>query len=235
MSKNLNKFYIYIHCRASDGLPFYVGKGSGKRAWQFSGRNSHWKNTRNKHGVFVEIVFDNLTEEESFQCEKDTILEFNYFNYPLTNKTTGGEGISGYIHSEKSRRSMADDAVYTFVHKDGTIFIGTRYDLTNVKSVDRLNLSQMFSNYKLDSASGWGVKKSGETIEDCIKRITTKRSIAKSDKNEYCFIHKTGLLFKGTRYALCEAYDVNLNRLCELFSNKRRKSVLGWSLVKETT
>lgn len=107
----MNKFYVYVHRRLSDNKPFYVGKGSGKRAWQFTGksRNSYWHRVVNKHGVSVEIVFDNLTEEESFQCEKDTILEFSYFGYPLTNLTSGGEGSSGIKFTDKQRLNITND------------------------------------------------------------------------------------------------------------------------------
>jgi len=105
-----NKFYVYIHRRLSDNKPFYVGKGSGKRAWDFTetGRNLYWHRVRNKHGINVEIVFDNLTEEEAFQCEKDTILEFNYFGYALTNLTSGGEGSSGLAFTDQQRLNIAN-------------------------------------------------------------------------------------------------------------------------------
>ena len=29
------KYYIYYHIDPRDGMPKYVGKGSGKRAWEF--------------------------------------------------------------------------------------------------------------------------------------------------------------------------------------------------------
>lgn len=108
----MNKFYVYVHRRASDNLPFYVGKGKDKRAWNFHARSKFWNNTKAKHGVIVEIVFEDLSEEEAFQCEKDTILEFRYFGYPLVNLTDGGEGASGLTPSEitkqiKSRIGLA--------------------------------------------------------------------------------------------------------------------------------
>ena len=91
-----NRFYVYIHRRLSDNKPFYVGKGCGGRAWVLQNRTKHWKNVVNKHGYFVEIVFDDLDEGEAYQCEIDTILELKYFEYPLTNLTIGGEGVRGY-------------------------------------------------------------------------------------------------------------------------------------------
>lgn len=104
----MNNFYIYIHRRASDNLPFYVGKGKNERAWWPHGRSQFWNNVKNKHGLVVEIVFDELSEEDAFQCEKDTILEFRYFGYPLVNLTDGGDGSCGWKPSEENRRRMSE-------------------------------------------------------------------------------------------------------------------------------
>jgi hypothetical protein len=89
--KSKDRFYVYIHRKLSDNSPFYVGKGSGDRAWVTSGRNSKWNRTIKKYGYTVEIIFDQLPEDESLQLEKDTILEFEYFGYSLCNLTSGGE------------------------------------------------------------------------------------------------------------------------------------------------
>lgn len=97
---------MYVHYRLSDNTPFYVGKGSGNRVYTCQHRNTYWVHTKNKHGLKVEIVFDGLTEDEAFQCEKDTILEFSYFGYKLTNLTSGGEGAS-YKRSEETKRRMS--------------------------------------------------------------------------------------------------------------------------------
>ena len=104
----MNNFYVYIHRRASDNLPFYVGKGKKERAWWPHGRSQFWNNVKNKHGLVVEIVFDELSEEDAFQCEKDTILEFRYFGYPLVNLTDGGDGPCGWKPSEETRRRMSE-------------------------------------------------------------------------------------------------------------------------------
>lgn len=104
---NDNSFYVYVHRRISDNLPFYVGKGRGKRYNSTSGRNAWWKRTVQKHGFYSEIVFFNLTEEESFLLEIDTIKEFRYFGYPLTNMTDGGEGSCGLKFTDAQRLNIA--------------------------------------------------------------------------------------------------------------------------------
>lgn len=103
-----DKYYVYLHRRLTDNKPFYVGKGSGNRAWSEQGRNKYWLNTKHKHGIFVEILFDGLTEKEAFECEIDAIKELSYFGYPLTNMSSGGEGASGLVFSDQQRLNIAN-------------------------------------------------------------------------------------------------------------------------------
>lgn len=237
MQKTNNIFYVYVHRRLTDSKPFYVGKGKGNRAFTSDGRNDYWKNTKDKHGFSVEIVFENLTEDEAFQCEKDTITEFRYFGYPLTNLTDGGDGTSGYKVSEEAKElkslKMADKQLYNFLSKDGRLKRCTRMDLIKSENLDRVTFSQLFSkNSKLQQSYGWGLLAPNEAIEDALKRINSARKLSKIDQTIYSFINKEGLCFSGTRYELCERFNLDQNRLCELFSKKKRKSVMGWSLNK---
>lgn len=103
-----NRFYVYIHRKASNNDPFYVGKGSGNRAYEIgpTDRNPYWHRVNDKHGLKVEILFDNLSENEAFQCEKDAILELEYFGYKLTNLTKGGEGSCGLKFSDEQRLNI---------------------------------------------------------------------------------------------------------------------------------
>lgn len=87
--------YVYGHYKADTGELFYVGKGTGNRAWNKSGRNRHWKFVVNKHGFNVKILYDNLTDEEAFAKEKELIAETGVNN--LTNVTEGGVGLTSEI------------------------------------------------------------------------------------------------------------------------------------------
>jgi DNA repair ATPase RecN len=83
--------YIYGHYKKDTGELFYVGKGSGKRAWSKS-RNKHWHNVVNKHGYVVKILEDGLTDEQAFSRERELIAEVGLNN--LTNMLDGGQGLT---------------------------------------------------------------------------------------------------------------------------------------------
>ena len=103
------EFYVYEHIRLDNMTCFYVGKGKGERAYDLV-RNEHHDRISNIHGHAVLIIKDNLTEEEAFELERDTIEDYvfnlgygidinGYRDYSnkkyLTNCTWGGEGVSG--------------------------------------------------------------------------------------------------------------------------------------------
>lgn len=82
--------YVYIHRRATDSTPFYVGKGTGKRAWTSWDRSAHWLNVAKKNNVIIEIVRDGLSDEKAFDLEVETIKSIKE-NHLLVNYTIGGE------------------------------------------------------------------------------------------------------------------------------------------------
>jgi hypothetical protein len=104
-------FYIYAHYKADDpnGLPFYIGKGKGKRD-QSKHRNPYWKNISNKHGFIVKRLAENLTEVEAWDLEKKLIAHYGrlYNNTGcLCNLSEGGEGASGVIHTEVTKQKWS--------------------------------------------------------------------------------------------------------------------------------
>ena len=99
----MNNYYVYLH-KTKDDKPFYVGKGKDKRAWSKIGRNTEWKDLVKQIGEYkVELVYNNLSEEESLHIEKELIASIGINN--LTNILEKG-GMSGesieYIKAEES-------------------------------------------------------------------------------------------------------------------------------------
>lgn len=104
----MKQFYVYIH-KKPDGTPFYVGKGTGDRAYQFAKRTQWHKNIVAKYGknnIIVEIV-NCLNESQAFDLEKIYIKQFKHDGVCLVNLTDGGEGISGYNHTVEAKKSMS--------------------------------------------------------------------------------------------------------------------------------
>ena len=66
--------YIYAHYIKGEKVPFYIGKGTGNRAWNSSERNKYWHDKVKKHGNFnVKILEKNLTEKQAYKREKEII------------------------------------------------------------------------------------------------------------------------------------------------------------------
>lgn len=102
----INKFYVYTHRRASDGVIFYVGKGQTNRAYRKDGRNQHWRNIVAKYGYTIVIEKANLSDGEAATYEIELIASIGREN--LCNKTDGGDGMSGYIHTDEGKRKISE-------------------------------------------------------------------------------------------------------------------------------
>jgi hypothetical protein len=101
---NPNRFYTYAYLR-EDRTPYYIGKGTGNRIYKSNGRPCGKPKDKSR------IIFlkQNLTEEEAFRHEKYMIAVFGRKDLGtgiLHNKTNGGEGPSGAVRSEETRRRM---------------------------------------------------------------------------------------------------------------------------------
>jgi len=103
---NPRRFYTYAYLR-KDRTPYYIGKGSGKRIYEK--RRRYCKPPKDKSRII--FLKQNLTEEEAFKHEKYMIAVFGRKDLGtgiLHNRTDGGEGLSGFTHSEESKRKQSE-------------------------------------------------------------------------------------------------------------------------------
>ena len=116
-------YYVYKHVRLDNNTCFYIGKGKEGRL-NVPNRNTIHDNICKKHGYKAVIFKNKLNEEEAFKLEKDLIncyvsklgygiyIKGYYVNTEnnrfLTNCTFGGEGTSGYNHSEEYKEKMSE-------------------------------------------------------------------------------------------------------------------------------
>lgn len=103
-------FYVYEHWRPDTNTCFYVGKGSGNRAWNMRQRNKYHKSICKKlrdQGLIVEvrIIVKDLLEEAAFCVEKDRIALYGLD--ALANFTLGGEGFLGGRHTIESKAKIS--------------------------------------------------------------------------------------------------------------------------------
>lgn len=105
----MTQFYTYLHCKP-DGTPFYVGKGHGKRSHEFRRRNLHHSHVIRKYGrdAIQIFVFQCESEEQAFADESHQIAQLRKDGYDLCNYTDGGEGVSGLVHSDVTRKLMSE-------------------------------------------------------------------------------------------------------------------------------
>lgn len=97
----MKQFYTYLHCKPN-GEPFYVGKGTGKRCYEFfkSRRSEHHLNIVRKYGRenIMIFVFPCDSEKQAFNDEIQQISQLRSEGFNLVNHTDGGEGHSGKGH-----------------------------------------------------------------------------------------------------------------------------------------
>jgi hypothetical protein len=110
------RFYTYVHRRKTDGRVFYVGKGSGGRAWSGRGRNQYWHRTVKKHGIEIGVAAWWVDEESAFSHERLLIACMRDMGHPIVNGTDGGEGgLLGDWAKEKhaaAMRKVREDPVF---------------------------------------------------------------------------------------------------------------------------
>lgn len=112
MSKDPRRFYVYLwlrHKKSKHGprlSPYYVGKGSGSRA--FTPRRRGAKPPKDQS--YIVFAQEGLTEQEAFALERYYIALYGRKDLGtgiLGNFTDGGEGASGVRVSQETRNKIS--------------------------------------------------------------------------------------------------------------------------------
>jgi hypothetical protein len=104
---NQERFYVYEHIRNDTGAVFYVGKGSGHRAKHGVNRGVYWDRVVNKAGGYsINYPVKNVDEELSLLAEMELIDQYRKTGVQLVNVSAGGEGTTGWIPTEETKRKI---------------------------------------------------------------------------------------------------------------------------------
>lgn len=109
----MSKYYVYIWSDPFTNVPFYVGKGQGKRAFNNHAGQRCYNKLRKllENGAemsrIVRIMHDNITEQEAFDIEEKLISEYKriedggtLFNYKTSDKGGGGKIIDPLVNNQ---------------------------------------------------------------------------------------------------------------------------------------
>lgn len=112
-------YYVYQHLKSDTNEVFYVGKGTKNRAFKTTSRNDFWKRIVAKHGLKVEFLAKYIEEELAFLVEAEAIDLYKKLGIRLSNMTDGGEGASGYKHTEEHKSKMVGNQFGKLVKTNG--------------------------------------------------------------------------------------------------------------------
>ena len=160
-------YYTYAYLR-EDRTPYYIGKGQGNRIYE---KRKGLKPPKDKSRIIY--LKQNLTEEEAFKHEIYMIDVFGRKDLGtgiLHNRTYGGEGPSGAIRSDETRRKMSE------AQKGNTKMLGKTHSEETRKKIGEASKGKTpseESRRKMSNAA------KGKILSDETKR---KMSEAKKDK-----------------------------------------------------
>lgn len=231
--------YIYFYLR-TDGTPYYVGKGTGKRAWN----KQHNINLPTNKSLII-IAETNLTEIGALALERRYISWYGRKDIGtgiLRNMTDGGEGTSGFKHSTNTKILMSiakkgKSQSIEHAKSAATARIGIKHSL---ESRHARSLAVMGDKHPM-----YGKTHTQETIDKISKASSgrkmtddTKRKLSKLNRKVYEFISPADEKYLTDNISeFCIQHKLSVKDMYKVASGTHRSksgTYKGWKCSKMT-
>ena len=229
----MKKYYTYAYLR-EDGTPYYIGKGSGDRAYKNGGR---YCNTPPKNRIIY--LKQNLTEEESFKHEIYMIFIFGRKDLGtgiLHNRSDGGEGSSGAIRSDNVKKRISDSMKGNpkskeHIEKVAKSRKGRRHTEDTKRKISKSNKGRILTeetreNMKKSMKKRWESGKFTGTTGISYKRDkpTNLKTFYLTSPDGMCYAVKDGLK------KFCKNHSISYQTMYYGLHYKNGKCTNGWMI-----
>lgn len=209
-------FYVYAYLR-QDNTPYYIGKGSGNRAWAPHRRSNNGIHTP-KNSQKIVILESNLSEIGALALERRMIGWYgrkDNLTGILRNETDGGEGTAGY----KQSKETIEKRVSKLRGKSRPDISGEKSHQKTLEARERVSLF-------------W--KGRPKTEEEKKKVGDANRGNKHGNYNHtiYYWEHiKTGQTLYLTQRQMTEYLNTSHGNISQVIKGKR-KSCAGWKIMR---
>lgn len=205
------KFYVYK--LISKGIPFYIGKGKKTETYdRVEYHLKYWEHSKNKklfnkikklNNIFdIEIIFESQNEQECLDLEVKLIKEIGREN--LCNLTNGGEGISGFNHSEETKQKIS---------------IWRKGRSLSEETCRKITQNKIGKAYKLNNIPEGKIEKLYETKS--IHEISSELKLAFTTIKKYLVEKNLYIPYKNKKVK-----DSTKNKMSNIMKNKFNKPIL---------
>jgi hypothetical protein len=223
---NLNRFYTYAYLR-EDKTPYYIGKGQTRRAYQQKGKPCRVPKDK------IRIIFlkQNLTEAEAFKHEIYMIAVFGRKDIGtgiLRNKSDGGQGTSGKIVSEETRKKLREINLGKKYSEETKAKLrkikgGRNHPLYGKKHSEKTK--KLISESRIGTKNPFYGRKQSQEWKDMMVDICCKY--------EYTITSPSGHIFYIKNMAeFCREHNLHNGAMC-LVSDGKRSHHKNWKVEKK--